>query len=98
MKTVCACLLGGLVFSVQYALAQDGSLTLPKTVEAGSAFSIPTRGSGKATLYIVGLGQVLRRDVQLGEVISIPTGKLYSAGHYVTVLVCESSPAESGSF
>jgi hypothetical protein len=42
-------------------------MSLPKTVEAGSAFSIQSTGSGKATLYIVGLGQVLKRDVQLGE-------------------------------
>src|SRR5215469_16265316 len=81
-----------------WLVAQEGALTLPKTVEAGKAFSIQSTGSGKATLYIVGLGQVLKRDVQLGEAVSFPTGAIYSAGHYVTVLARESSGAESGSF
>ena len=46
------------------AIAQTGVLNVPRTVEAGSAFSIPTTGSGKAVLYIVGPEQVLRREVQ----------------------------------
>jgi hypothetical protein len=69
-------------------------LVLPKAIEAGSAFSIQSTGSGKATLYIIGLGQVLKREVQLGEAVFFPPGSLYSAGHYLTVLVRESSPAE----
>lgn len=97
MKTL-GCLIGSLAVAAQFALAQGGSLTLPKAVAAGSAFSIPTSGSGKATLYIVGLGQVLKRDVQLGEPIRFAPGTLYGAGHYITVLVRESSAAESGSF
>lgn len=95
MKTIWACLIASL--AAQFAFAQAGSLTIPKTVEAGTAFSIPTTGSGKATLYIVGLGQVLKREVQLGAAIQFPAGTLYSAGHYVTVLVGESSSTESGS-
>lgn len=98
MKPGWASLIGAAIFAAPLAFAQGGSLTLPKTVEAGSAFSIPSSGSGRATLYIVGLGQVLKRDVQLGETTYFPLGTLYSAGHYVTVLVRESSPAESGSF
>jgi hypothetical protein len=82
----------------QCLVAQQASLTLPKTVEAGKAFSIQSSGSGKATLCIVGLGQVLKRDVQLGEAVSFPAGSIYSAGHYVTVLARESAEAESGSF
>src|ERR1700756_2464861 len=84
--------------SAQLLVAQEGSLNLPKTIEAGKAFSIQSSGSGKATLYIVGLGQVLKRDLQLGESISFPAGSLYSAGRYVTVLARESAGAESGSF
>ena len=55
--------LGGLIVLAggQLALAQ-GSLGLPKSVEAGAAFSIHTSGSGKGVLFIVGPGQVLRRD------------------------------------
>jgi hypothetical protein len=98
MKSGWTLLIGSLFVAAPFAIGQNASLNLPKMVEAGSAFSIPSNGSGKATLYIVGLGQVLKRDVQLGTAIYFPLGSLHSAGHYLTVLVRESSPAESGSF
>ncbi len=66
-------------------------MRLPTSVEAGSAFSIQSTGSGKAALYIVGPNQVLRRHVQLGETASFPTGSLYNAGHYLAILVAGSS-------
>ena len=65
--------------------------TLPKTVEAGSAFSILSTGSGKATLYIVGPGQVLKRDVQRGGTTFFPVGTLYNAGRYIVILSGDSS-------
>jgi hypothetical protein len=77
------------------AFAQGGGITVPKSVEAGSAFSIQSTGSGKATLYIVGLGQVLKRDVNLGETTSFPAGSLSHAGHYVVMLAGAGS-TESG--
>lgn len=77
--------------------AQAGSMSLPKNVIAGDSFSIPTSGSGTATLYIVGLGQVLKSDVQLGQPVYISTGKLYSAGRYVAVLSSGDS-STSGEF
>ena len=66
-------------------------MNLPKQVEAGSALSIQTAGSGKAVLYIVGVGQVLRQEVQLGETASFAAGDLHNAGHYVAVLVGDST-------
>lgn len=66
--------------------AQAGSMNLPKTVTAGDSFSIPTSGSGTATLYISGLGQFLKRDVQLGQTVYFSMGTLYNAGRYVAVL------------
>ena len=62
------------------------ALTSPKTVQAGSAFSFESSGSGQATLYIVGLGGAIKRDVQLGSTISIPEGTVINAGHYVAFL------------
>jgi hypothetical protein len=62
------------------------ALTAPKTVEAGSPFSIESSGSGQATLYIVGLGGVVKRDVQLGSSISIPEGTVFNAGRYIAYL------------
>jgi hypothetical protein len=93
-----AFLIGGLISAAtQVVFAQSGSLTLPKTVEAGSAFSISTSGNGKSTLYIVGPSQVLKRDVQLGETVTFPNGTLYNSGHYLAILSGPSS-AENDSF
>ncbi len=79
------------------ASAQAGNMGLPQSVTAGSAFSIPTTGSGKAVLYIAGPGQALRRDVQLGEPVSFPAGVLYNAGRY-TVILLEGSTSETAVF
>ncbi len=98
MRSRCAVLIAVLAAGAPWLVAQEGALTVPKTIQAGNAFSIQSTGSGKATLYIVGLGQVLKREVQMGETISFPAGSLYSAGHYVAVFSRESSAAESGSF
>jgi hypothetical protein len=85
-------LVGGLAFAAMpLAHAQGASMNAPKQVEAGSAFSIQTTGSGKAVLYIIGLGQVLRQEVQLGDAASFATGVLHNAGHYLVVLAGESS-------
>jgi len=88
--------ISALALGCQLLFAQDGSLTLPGSVQAGDALSITSTGTGKATLYIIGLGQVLKRDVHLGATILIPAGTLHSAGHYITVLTRENAPAESG--
>lgn len=94
-------LLGGLaVATTQFALAQGGSMSWPKVVKAGNAFSVQSNGSGKATLYIIGQGQVLKRGVQLGEMTFFPAGSLSNAGHYLAVLASVStrSTIASGSF
>jgi hypothetical protein len=91
-------LLGGLAVAAAHLIfAQAASMVVPKAVEAGSAFSIQSTGSGKATLYIVGPGQVLKRDVQLGETAYFPAGSLYNAGRYLAVLAGESA-TQNGSF
>jgi hypothetical protein len=79
-------LCGAIVAAGPSAMGQSGSLNLPPTAAAGSAFSIQTSGSGPATLYIVGTGAALRRQVQLGDPISIAAGDLDHAGHYVAFL------------
>lgn len=98
MRTRLAFLLSGMALTLMpLAFAQDGSMSLPTTVESGSAFSIRSTGSGKATLYIVGPGQVLKHDVQLGEQAFFAAGSLYHAGHYLVVLAGTTS-TENGSF
>jgi hypothetical protein len=68
------------------AFSQSESLRFPKTVEAGSAFSIQVPGTGQGTLYIIGPGQVLKRDAQLGNTLYFPAGSLCNAGHYAAIL------------
>lgn len=70
-------------------LAMAQGLILPPAVVAGSAFSVPTNGSGKASLYIVGPGQALRRDVQAGQPAVVDAGQLVAAGHYVVIVTDE---------
>ncbi len=80
-----------LTLGVPAVLAQNGELRLPHGIAAGSAFSVQSSGSGNGTLYIVGPGQIIKRDVQLGESIWFPPGSLYNAGHYVVVVASASS-------
>src|SRR6202140_3948895 len=98
MKSRLTLLLSGLVVLVAGHLtaAQTGGLRLPGIVEAGTAFSIQSPGNGKAVLYIVGPGQVLRRNVELGETTSFAPGDLHNAGHYRVLLVGGSSTENRG--
>ncbi len=82
---------GLLLAALQFAIAQGGRLNFPKTVEAGSDFSIHCTGNGPATLYIIGAGQVVKRDLQMGEVVHISAGSLCNAGHYLMVLAMTDS-------
>ena len=86
----------GSLWAIAAVLAQNGELKFPQSIEAGSAFSIQSRGNGKGTLYIVGPGQLIKHDVQLGETASFPAGSLYNAGHYIVVLASASS-SQTGS-
>jgi len=95
VRTGYAALLGGVMLAAAPMLGAQ-ALTAPKTVEAGSSFSIESRGSGQATLYIVGLGGVVTRDVQLGSPISIAEGTVFNAGHYIAYV--STSPNEVATF
>lgn len=81
---------GLVVLSVPLASGQSSGLRFPETVEAGTGFSVPTTGSGPATLYIVGPGGTLRRNTHLGSVMAFGPNDLHNAGHYVAFLVAGS--------
>jgi hypothetical protein len=85
------------VAAVDHAYAQGERITLQKVVEAGSGFSIQSAGSGKAVLYLIGPGDVLKRDLQLGQNAVFSPGSLFNAGHYLVVLTGDSF-TETGSF
>jgi hypothetical protein len=90
MKFRLAVLLGGFAAVLMpVAHAQGSGIKVPTSVEAGSAFSMQTTGTGKGVLYIVSPAQALRRDVQLGETVTFPAGTLYNSGHYLVILAAE---------
>lgn len=79
-----ACLHGCLALAACSTSVMAQSIQVPGTVTAGAPFNIATP-SGRGTLYIVGLGQVLQRDVH-GSSVAIGGGELHSAGHYSAIL------------
>lgn len=88
-------LLGFLIVATTHvAIAQGGNISLPRLVQAGMPFSIQCAGSGKATLYILGPGQVLKRDIQLGVITTFSAGTITIAGRYVVLLSSSSSTNE----
>ena len=90
MTARCAWLFCGALFAV-LQLAGAQSMTVPSTIQAGSAFEIQTTGSGDGVLYIVGPAQLLRKDVKLGSAIAFDAGLLTNAGQYVVILTGGSS-------
>ena len=79
------------------ALAQDVNLRAPSQAIAGNSASIASSGSGTATLYLVGPDIALKRDVRLGEDISLSSKELQAAGQYVAT-VCSSSCSSASFF
>lgn len=80
-----------IVAAITPTYAQTAHMILPKRAEAGKPFVIQTTGTGKAVIYIVGFGQAMRQEVQLGEAMSVAAGVLHNAAHYQAVLVTGSA-------
>ena len=66
--------------------AKADELNVPASVTAGTGLSIPTSGSGEATLYVVGPGTAIKRKVQLGRPAQLTGDDLQNAGRYVVAL------------
>ena len=77
--------------------AQDVTVRAPSDAVAGNAAKIATTGSGSATFYLVGPSSVVKRDVQLGQEISLSPKEVQSAGRYVAI-VCAGSCANADFF
>lgn len=87
----------GIVLAASSLAAQTASLQVPKTVSAGSSFSIGTTGSGGATMYIVGTGGAVQRKVQLGGQVEFGANDITTAGRY-SVFVLSTSSTDSAQF
>lgn len=71
-------------FLISSAFAAD--LTLPAKAIAGQGIQIRTSGSGNATLYIVGPGTAIKRQIKLGDSVQIKGEELRGAGYYEVAL------------
>jgi len=61
-------------------------LRLPPKAVAGQAAVIATSGNGAATLYVVGPGTAIKREVKLGDQVELKGEELRNAGYYQVVL------------
>jgi hypothetical protein len=71
------------------AAAFAADLRLPSKAAAGQGVTIGTSGSGDATLYIVGPGTAIKRQVKLGEDIQLKSEELRKSGYYELALASE---------
>jgi hypothetical protein len=66
--------------------AQAAELRLPANLAAGEPLIIGTSGEGDATLYLIGPGQVIKREVRLGQDVSLKAEEFRGAGRWIAVL------------
>jgi len=78
-------IIGVLVFFLA-ASAFAADVRVPDRAVAGQAVAIGTSGSGSATLYVVGPGTAIKRQIQLGEEIQLKGEELRQAGYYLITL------------
>jgi len=76
--------LGGLCY------AQVGEVRAPGTVIAGTSASIGTTGDGSGTFYLIGPSGSDKRDIKLGQEITVEPKQLQSGGRYLAI-VCSDS-------
>ena len=66
--------------------AWAADLRLPDKAVAGQNTTIATTGSGDATLYVVGPGTAIKRDIKLGSDVEIKGEQLRKSGFYEVVV------------
>lgn len=75
--------------------ARAAELRVPQNTTAGQPMTIGADGSGDATLYLVGPGQVIKRKIKLGSGVQIKGEELRSAGRWIAVLESDGRPQSS---
>lgn len=71
-------------FASDWARAAD--LKIPQNAVAGEPLSIGTSGSGSGTLILVGPGEVIKRDLRLGENVEVKAEELRHAGRWIAIV------------
>jgi hypothetical protein len=77
-------------------MAGAQNLTLPTDATAGESVTIPTSGSGSASVYVFGPGMALKQKVDLGQPLQLQGDQLKGAGRYIVIV--EGDQDASGSF
>lgn len=75
-----------LLTSLVLTCAAAAQVTVPQQATAGEVASLSTSGSGSATLYLVGPGTAIKRDVKLGENVQLSADDLAYAGRYTAIV------------
>jgi hypothetical protein len=71
---------------VPLTFAQDVSLRPPAGAIAGNSAAMGTDGSGSATLYLLGPSVTVKRDIELGQSISLSAKELQTSGRYIAIV------------
>lgn len=80
----------GAVFLASLCCAQVGEVRAPGTVTAGTSASIGTTGDGSGTFYLIGPSRAEKRDIKLGQEITVESKQLQSAGRYLAIVCADS--------
>ena len=71
-------------FAVDSANADE--LRVPQNAVAGQPISIGLSGNGNGTLFLIGQGQIIKREVKLGNDLQIKGEELRNAGRWIAIL------------
>jgi hypothetical protein len=72
--------------------ARAAELHVPENAIAGQPVSIAVSGEGDAVFYLVGPGQVIKRNVKLGNDVQIKGEELRTAGRWIAIVRSGGSP------
>lgn len=74
---------------VAVAFAQVGEVRPPANAVAGSSSSIAIEGGGNATFYLIGPGSTVKREVKLGQDVTLQPQELQAAGRYLAIVCAD---------
>ena len=75
-----------MIFTMFAAAGVRAELKLPANPAAGQAMTIGTSGEGDATLFLIGPGQVIKRQVRRGQDVAIKGEEVRDAGKWIAIL------------
>jgi hypothetical protein len=67
-------------------VSSASDLRLPAKAVAGEDVTVETSGNGNATLYVVGPGTAVKREIKLGDAVHLKGEELRNAGYYELVI------------